>query len=53
MPVPNGSSPQTWQRLQNKAHYTTGNFVRRTSTCELHVAFDIPYLYDFITQLCR
>jgi hypothetical protein len=29
------------------------NFPRRTLTNELHVAFNIPYEHDFITQLCR
>jgi hypothetical protein len=37
------------QRLQNKVLSTIGNFPRR----ELHTAFNIPYVYDFITKLCR
>jgi hypothetical protein len=41
------------QRLQNRVLRTTGNFPRRTSVRELHVAFQIPYVYDFITKLCR
>jgi hypothetical protein len=32
---------------------TTGNFPRRTPVRELDTAFDIPYVYDFITKLCR
>jgi len=24
-----------------------------TTTRELHAAYNIPYVYDFITQLCR
>jgi hypothetical protein len=32
---------------------TIGNFPRRTPVCELHTAFNIPYVYDFITTLCR
>jgi len=30
-----------------------GNFPRLTPTRELHVAFRIPYEYDFITKLGR
>jgi hypothetical protein len=30
-----------------------GHFPRRTSVRELHVAFEIPYVYDFIPKLCR
>jgi hypothetical protein len=41
------------QRLQNKVFRTIGKFSRRTPTRELHVAFKIPCVYDFITILCR
>jgi hypothetical protein len=41
------------QRLQNKVLRTIGHFPRRTPVRELHVAFDIPYVYDFITKLYR
>jgi hypothetical protein len=41
------------QRLQNKVLRTIGNFPRRTPVRDLHVAFRIPYVYDFITKLCR
>jgi hypothetical protein len=41
------------QRLQNKVLRTTGNLPRRTPTRDLHMAFKIPYLYDFVTKLCR
>jgi hypothetical protein len=40
------------QRLQNKVLRTIGNFPRRTPVRELHKAFNIPYIYDYITQLC-
>jgi hypothetical protein len=30
---------------------TIGDFPRRTSTRQLQVTFNIPYVYDFITQL--
>jgi hypothetical protein len=32
---------------------TIGNFPRRTSVRDLLVAFQIPYVYDYITKLCR
>jgi hypothetical protein len=41
------------QRLQNKVLRTTGNFPRRTTVRELCKAFNIPYIYDYITKLCR
>jgi hypothetical protein len=41
------------QRLQNKFLRTTGNFPRRTPVTELHKAFNIPYIYDYIKKLCR
>jgi hypothetical protein len=40
------------QRLQNKVLRTTGNFPRCTSVRELHTAFKLPYVYDYITKLC-
>jgi hypothetical protein len=41
------------QHLQNKVLRTIGNFPRRTPVQELHKAFNIPYIYDYITKLCR
>jgi hypothetical protein len=41
------------QRLQNKVFRTIGSFPRRTSIRDMHVAFQIPYVYDYITKLCR
>jgi hypothetical protein len=41
------------QRLQNKVLRTNGNFPRGTSVRGLHKAFNIPYIYDYITKLCR
>jgi hypothetical protein len=41
------------QRLQNWVLYTIGNIPRSTSVRDLHVGFQIPYMYDFITKLCR
>jgi hypothetical protein len=41
------------QRLQNKVLRTIGNFSRHTPVCELHKPFNIPYIYDYITKLCR
>jgi hypothetical protein len=41
------------QRLQNKVLRTIGHFPRRTPVRELHVAFEIPYVYDYISKLSR
>jgi hypothetical protein len=41
------------QRLQNRVHHTTGNLDRCTPVRELHVAFKIPYVYNYIIKLCR
>jgi hypothetical protein len=41
------------QRRQNKVLRTIGNFPRRTSVREMHKAFSIPYIYDYITKLSR
>jgi hypothetical protein len=32
---------------------TIGNFPRRTPVRDMRVAFQIPYLYDYITKSCR
>jgi hypothetical protein len=41
------------QRLQKKVLRTIGNFPRRTSVREMHVAFHLPYVYDYMIKLCR
>jgi hypothetical protein len=41
------------QRLQNKVLRINGNFPRRTPIRDLDMAFKLPYLYDYITKLCR
>jgi hypothetical protein len=41
------------QRLQNNALLATGNFSRSTSVLDMHMAFQIPYMYDYITKVCR
>jgi hypothetical protein len=41
------------RRLQNKVLLTTGNLLRRTLTRALHLAFEIPYVYDYVTEICR
>jgi hypothetical protein len=41
------------QRLQNKVLRTIGNFPRRTSVRDMHEAFQIPHVYDYITKSCR
>jgi hypothetical protein len=41
------------QRLQNRALRPNGNLPRYTPIRDLHRSFQIPYLYDYVTQLCR
>jgi hypothetical protein len=41
------------QHLQNKVLRSIGNLSRRTLVREMHVAFQISYVYDYITKLCR
>jgi hypothetical protein len=41
------------QRIQNKVLRTIGNLPRSTLVHDIHVAFQSPYVYDFITKLCR
>jgi hypothetical protein len=41
------------QRLQIKVLSTIGKFTRSTSVRDKHVAFQIPYIYDYITKSCR
>jgi hypothetical protein len=33
--------------------HTVGDLHRHTPVHELHVAFKIPYMYDYIIELCR
>jgi len=41
------------QHLQNRVLCTIGKLSRRTSTSAFHLAFQIPYVYDYITKICR
>jgi hypothetical protein len=41
------------RRLQNKVLRTTGHFPRRTPVRDSHMAFQIPYVNDYITKLYR
>jgi hypothetical protein len=41
------------QHLQNKVLRTIGNFPRNASVRDIHVTFKIPYVYDYVTKLCR
>jgi hypothetical protein len=41
------------QHLQNKVLSTIGNFSRCTLVYDLHRAFNLPYLYNYVTKLCR
>jgi hypothetical protein len=41
------------QRLQNKVLRTIGNFPRLTPVRDVHTAFKLPYVYKYVTKLCR
>jgi hypothetical protein len=43
------------QRLQNKILRTIGNIPRYTPVRDVHTAFNLPYVYNYIylTKLCR
>jgi hypothetical protein len=41
------------QRLQNRVLRAISNLDRRTPVRDLHLAFKISYVYDYITKLCR
>jgi hypothetical protein len=38
------------QRVQNNVLRTIGNFPKRTSVRDMHKAFHVPYMYDYITK---
>jgi hypothetical protein len=41
------------QRLQKRLLRTIGKFSGRTSVPDLHLVFKIPYVYHYITKVCR
>jgi hypothetical protein len=41
------------QRMQYKVLRTTVNFPRCTPVRDLHIAFNLPYVYDYIAKLFR
>jgi hypothetical protein len=41
------------QCLQNKFLHTVRSFPRRTQVHDFHTAFSHPYVYDYITKLCK
>jgi hypothetical protein len=41
------------QRIQNKILRTIGNFAQCTPVHHLHKASSLPYVYEYITKLCR
>jgi hypothetical protein len=41
------------QRIQNEVLCTIGNIPRCTLARDLHTAFKLPYVYDYVTKLCR
>jgi hypothetical protein len=41
------------QRLQNKVFRITGNFPKCTMVRDLNADFNLLYVYNYITKLCR
>jgi hypothetical protein len=41
------------QHLQNKVLHTIENFSRCALVHDLHTAFNLQYVYDYITKLCK
>jgi hypothetical protein len=41
------------QRLQDKVLRTIGNVLMYTAVRYMHTDFNLPYVYDYITKLCR
>jgi hypothetical protein len=39
--------------LHNRVLRTIGNLPRHTSVRDMHIAFQVLYVYDYITKLCR
>jgi hypothetical protein len=46
-------SPIAIAQTADKVLRTTGNLPERTPVRDMHVAFQIPYVYDYITKLCK
>jgi hypothetical protein len=42
-----------YQRLQNTVLGAIGNLDRCTPVRKLRMTFKIPYIYDYVTKLCR
>jgi hypothetical protein len=40
------------QLLEDKVLFTIGNFPRCNLVCDLHMAFDLLHVYDYVTKLC-
>jgi hypothetical protein len=57
MIIPSGNLRQIpstkLQVLQNRILRTIGKFPRNTPIRNIGMAFQIPYVYDYITKLCR
>jgi hypothetical protein len=43
----------TKERYKDIILRTTGNLPRCTLVRDMHVTFQIPYVYDYVTKLCR
>jgi hypothetical protein len=40
------------QRVKSSVLRTIGNYPRHAPIPDMHVAFQVPYIYDYITKLC-
>jgi hypothetical protein len=45
--------PSKLQRLQKKVLRTVSKFPKCSPVREIHMAFQVSYVYDYITKLCR
>jgi hypothetical protein len=39
--------------MQNKVLRTIGSVPKRITVRDLHIAFNLPCVYDYITKLCK
>jgi hypothetical protein len=45
--------PLNPQHQQNRVLHAIGDLDRNTLVCETHMALKIPYMYSYLTKLCR
>jgi hypothetical protein len=39
--------------ISKSQHHSAGNFLWRAPARVLHTAYQLPYVYDYVTKLCR